>query len=102
MRKLTGRAPKDRSKVSTGVIKDWSHSGTSSGLPSKRSKSKYTSRWRWVAAWWFPTPRTCGGRDGIEVVARSTFVFTVENGLQTRIQMFQERADALEAAGLSE
>ena len=42
------------------------------------------------------------GRDGIEVVARSTFVFTVENGLQTRIQMFQERADALEAAGLSE
>ena len=42
------------------------------------------------------------GRDGIEVAARSTFVFTVENGLQTRVQMFQERAEALEAAGLSE
>ena len=42
------------------------------------------------------------GRDGIEVVARSTFVFTVENGLQTRIQMFQERAEALEAVQVSE
>jgi len=37
------------------------------------------------------------GRDGIEVVARSTFVFTVENGLQTRVEMFQEQAEALEA-----
>ena len=42
------------------------------------------------------------GRQGIEVVARSTFVFTVENGRITRLRMFQERADALEAAGLSE
>ncbi len=42
------------------------------------------------------------GRDGIEVVARSTFVFTVENGLQTRLQMFQEQAEALEAAQVSE
>jgi ketosteroid isomerase-like protein len=42
------------------------------------------------------------GRDGIEVVARSTFVFTVENGLQTRLQMFQERAEALEAVHASE
>jgi ketosteroid isomerase-like protein len=42
------------------------------------------------------------GRDGIEVVARSTFVFTVENGLQTRVEMFQERAEALEAVQLSE
>jgi ketosteroid isomerase-like protein len=42
------------------------------------------------------------GREGIEVVARSTFVFTVENGQITRLRMFQERAEALEAAGLRE
>ena len=41
------------------------------------------------------------GREGIEVVANSTFVFTVENGLQTRVEMFQERAEALDAVGLS-
>ena len=42
------------------------------------------------------------GRDGIEVIARSTFVFTVENRQITRLRMFQERAKALEAAGLRE
>ena len=42
------------------------------------------------------------GREGIEVIARSTFVYTVENGQITRLRMFQERAEALEAAGLSE
>jgi ketosteroid isomerase-like protein len=42
------------------------------------------------------------GRDGIEVSARSTFVFTVENGQVTRLRMFQERAEALEAVGLRE
>ena len=42
------------------------------------------------------------GRDGIEVVARSTFVFTVESGQITRQRLFQEEAEALEAAGLSE
>ena len=42
------------------------------------------------------------GREGIEVVARSTFVYTVANGQITRQRMFQERAEALEAAGLSE
>jgi ketosteroid isomerase-like protein len=42
------------------------------------------------------------GRDGVEVTARSTVVYTVENGLITRLQMFQERAEALESAGLSE
>ena len=42
------------------------------------------------------------GRQGIEVVARSTFVFTVENGRITRLRMFQDQAEALEAAGLSE
>jgi ketosteroid isomerase-like protein len=42
------------------------------------------------------------GREGIEVVARSTFVYTVADGQITRIRMFQERAEALEAAGLSQ
>jgi ketosteroid isomerase-like protein len=42
------------------------------------------------------------GREGIEVIARSAFVFTVENGQITRQRMFQERAEALEAVGLSE
>jgi ketosteroid isomerase-like protein len=42
------------------------------------------------------------GRDGMEVIARSTFVYTVENAQITRVRMFQERAEALEAAGLSE
>ncbi len=42
------------------------------------------------------------GRDGIEVVARSTFVFTVENGQIARLRMFQGGAEALEAAGPSE
>jgi ketosteroid isomerase-like protein len=49
-----------------------------------------------------PNSTTFRGREGIEVVARSTFVFTVENGQITRYQLFQDRADALEAAGLSE
>jgi len=42
------------------------------------------------------------GRQGIEVIARSTLVFTVENGRITRERLFQERTDALEAVGLSE
>jgi ketosteroid isomerase-like protein len=42
------------------------------------------------------------GREGIEVTASSTFVWTVENGQITRFRMFQERAEALEAAGLRE
>jgi ketosteroid isomerase-like protein len=39
------------------------------------------------------------GRDGIEVVARSSFVYRVERGQITRLRMFQELADAVEAAG---
>ena len=42
------------------------------------------------------------GREGIEVIARSAFVFTVENGQITRLRLFQERAEALKAAGLRE
>jgi ketosteroid isomerase-like protein len=42
------------------------------------------------------------GREGIEVTARSTFVWTVDNGQITRLRLFQERAEALEAVGLQE
>ena len=42
------------------------------------------------------------GRDGIEVTARSALVFTVENRRITCLRLFQERAEALEAAGLRE
>jgi ketosteroid isomerase-like protein len=42
------------------------------------------------------------GRDGIEAVAKSTFVYTVANGQVTNLRLFQERAEALEAVGLSE
>jgi ketosteroid isomerase-like protein len=40
------------------------------------------------------------GRDGIEVSAKSTLVNTIENGQIVRVRMFQERAEALEAACL--
>ena len=49
-----------------------------------------------------PNSTTFRGRQGIEVVARSTFTWRVENGQITRFRMFQERAEALEAVGLSE
>jgi ketosteroid isomerase-like protein len=42
------------------------------------------------------------GREGIEVVARSALVNTVERGQITRLRMFQDQAEALEALGLSE
>jgi ketosteroid isomerase-like protein len=42
------------------------------------------------------------GPQGVEAVARSNFVYTVENDQITRFRMFQERAEALEAAGLRE
>ena len=40
------------------------------------------------------------GREGIEVDARSTLVFTVENAQITRLRLFQEQAEALKAVGL--
>ncbi len=42
------------------------------------------------------------GRQGIEVIARGAFVYTVEKGQITCLRMFQERAEALDATGLSE
>jgi ketosteroid isomerase-like protein len=42
------------------------------------------------------------GRDGIEVVSRPTFVWTIRDGAIERISLYQERRDALEAVGLRE
>ena len=42
------------------------------------------------------------GRDGIELVGRATFVFTIRNEAIERMVMYQEREDALEDLGLSE
>ena len=37
------------------------------------------------------------GRGGVEVTASSTFVFTVENGQITHLQMFNDRDEAFES-----
>jgi ketosteroid isomerase-like protein len=42
------------------------------------------------------------GRDGIEVQARAAFVWTIRDGTIARLSFYQERAEALEAVGLSE
>ena len=42
------------------------------------------------------------GRGGVAVEARTTWVWTIRNGSILRAVMYQERAEALEAAGLSE
>ena len=42
------------------------------------------------------------GRDGIEVQARVAFLWTIRDGMVIRACFYQERQDALEAAGLSE
>jgi ketosteroid isomerase-like protein len=42
------------------------------------------------------------GRDGIELQARGTFVWTIRDGAIVRACLYQERDEALEAAGLSE
>jgi ketosteroid isomerase-like protein len=42
------------------------------------------------------------GRDGIEVTARSAFVFTLHDRKITRIRLYQETDEALKAVGLQE
>jgi ketosteroid isomerase-like protein len=42
------------------------------------------------------------GRDGVEVVARTANLFTLQGGKVTRLKSFQSKAEALEAAGLAE
>ncbi len=48
-------------------------------------------------------PKGHGRRSGIEVAGRMTYpVFTVRDGLIVRYQLFTEREQALDAAGLRE
>jgi len=42
------------------------------------------------------------GRDGIETQARSAWLVTIRDGLQTSLTLYQTKREALEAAGLSE
>jgi ketosteroid isomerase-like protein len=42
------------------------------------------------------------GRDGIKVQARSAWVWTIRDGRVAHLCFYQERREALEAAGLSE
>ena len=42
------------------------------------------------------------GRGGIEVAARGAYVWTIRNGAIERMVMYQDKEDALEAAGLEE
>jgi ketosteroid isomerase-like protein len=49
-----------------------------------------------------PFTNVARGRHGIEVQARGIWVWTVREGLIVRACLYQERQEALEAAGLSE
>ena len=49
-----------------------------------------------------PLTNRLRGRDGIEVQARVTWLWTLRDGLLKRAAIYQEREEALEAAGLSE
>ena len=42
------------------------------------------------------------GRDGIELTARFTYLWTFRDGVCVRVTIFQTRDEALEAAGLRE
>ena len=42
------------------------------------------------------------GRDGIEVTARIALVWTLRDGAIVRVCLYQQKREALEAAGLSE
>jgi ketosteroid isomerase-like protein len=49
-----------------------------------------------------PMTNTLRGRDGIEVQARVAFLWTIRDGMVIRACFYQERHEALKAAGLSE
>ena len=42
------------------------------------------------------------GRDGIEVMARFTYLWSIREGAVARVTLYQKREEALEAAGLRE
>jgi uncharacterized protein len=49
-----------------------------------------------------PFTNRARGRDGIELQGRGTFVWTIRGGAVVRACLYQDRDEALEAAGLSE
>ena len=49
-----------------------------------------------------PQTTRARGRDGIELTAHPTLVWTVSEGKIERVRLYQERQDALEAVGLAE
>jgi uncharacterized protein len=49
-----------------------------------------------------PNSARIRGRDGMQTVARSAFIFEIQDGQIARICLFQETHEALEAVGLSE
>jgi ketosteroid isomerase-like protein len=49
-----------------------------------------------------PFTNVARGRDGIEVQARGVWVWTIRDGAIVRACLYQDRREALEAAGLSE
>jgi ketosteroid isomerase-like protein len=49
-----------------------------------------------------PFTNVARGRDGIEVQARGVWVWTIRDGSIVQACLYQERDEALEAAGLSE
>jgi hypothetical protein len=57
---------------------------------------------RQVSTWWCPWTYHAVGRDGIEVQARTTWLFTLRDSRVERVCLFQEKEEALEAAGPSE
>jgi len=42
------------------------------------------------------------GRDGIKVQARSAWLITIKDGMQTSLTLYQTKQEALEAAGIEE
>jgi ketosteroid isomerase-like protein len=49
-----------------------------------------------------PNSAELRGRDGIQAVARSTWVYEVRDGRIVRVRFYRKTADALEAMGLRE
>ncbi len=49
-----------------------------------------------------PFTNVARGRDGVEVQARGVWVWTIHDESIVRVCLYQERQEALEAAGLSE
>jgi ketosteroid isomerase-like protein len=48
-----------------------------------------------------PQTTRARGRDGIELVARPTLVWTIRDGAIEQVCLYQERQDAIEAVGLA-